>query len=75
MFLMKSPRDSSQIVNIAKQISPYKVKHVIESFKFATKKPYSYILIDSHAATPDHLRLRSNILKQEWPLTVYLEKP
>ena len=75
MFMMKSPRDNSQVVNIAKQISPYKVKHVIESFRFATRKPYSYLLIDTHASTPDHLRLRSNILKHEWPMIVYLEKP
>lgn len=74
LIIMKSPRDSSQIVNIAKQVSPYKTKHVIESFRFATKRPYSYLLIDTHAATPDHLRLRSNILMHEWPMHVYLEK-
>lgn len=74
MFLMKSPRDTSQIVNIAKQLSPYKIKHVVESFQSATRKPYSYLMLDFHAATPDHLRLKSNILPYDWPMIVYLEK-
>ena len=71
---MKSPRDSSQIINIAKQVSPYKVKHVIDSFKFATKRPYSYLMLDFHTSTPDHLRLKSNLLPYDWPIVVYLEK-
>lgn len=74
LFIMKSPRDSSQIVNIAKQISPYKTKHVVDSFRYATRNPFSYLLIDTHASTPDHLRLKSNFLPHEWPMVIYLEK-
>ena len=75
LFVMKCPRDSSQIINIAKQLSPYKTKHVIESYKSATKRPYSYLLFDFHTKSPDHIRLRSHILPYDWPMRVYLEVP
>ena len=75
LFVMKSPRDSSQIINIAKQLSPYKTKHVIESYRSATKRPYSYLLFDFHTKSPDHIRLRSHILPYDWPMRVYLEVP
>ena len=74
MFLMKNPRDNSQIVHIAKQLSPYKIKYVVESFQRATRKAYSYLLLDFHASTPDHLRIKSNLLPHDWPIKVYLEK-
>ena len=75
LFIMKSPRDKAQIMNLAKQFSPYKTKHIIESFKTATRKPYSYLMLDFHTSTPDHLRVRSNIFPTEWPYTVWLEHP
>ncbi len=74
MFLLKSPRDQSQVVNVAKQVSPYKTKYFMESFMHATRKPYSYLLLDLHQEQSDHLRLRTNIFKDEWPMVVYLEK-
>ena len=72
LFLLKSPRDSSQIIPLAKQIRPYNSKYIVEVYKEATKKPYSYILLDFHQNQDDDLRLRSNIFPNESPMKVYI---
>ena len=74
MFIMKNPRDNRQIRSLAEQLSPYKPKHIIQSFNRATKKPFSYFLIDCHQRTPDHLRYRTNVIPGEGPIIVFLEK-
>lgn len=63
MILFKNPRDNSQIVHLAKQIFPGRVKFVQESFMDATAKQYGYLLVDLRAATPEDLRLRTDILE------------
>lgn len=73
LVLTKSPRDASQIINLAKQVSPYKTGYIVESFRAATETPYSYIIFDFHQKQGDHLRLRSHIFKHEWPIRVYLK--
>jgi adenylate kinase family enzyme len=60
--MFKFPRDSSSIVNLAKQIAPGRAKDVLQIYKEATKKPFSYIYFDYHQATLDDIRFRSNIL-------------
>ena len=72
LFVMKSPRDSSQISHLAKQVSPYKTKFVIDSYQNATRRPYTYLLIDLHQRTPDYLRYLSNIVPSEWPMEIYV---
>ncbi len=74
VILFKNPRDSSQIVSFAKQFAPGKNGYIVEAYKEATKSPYSYLLFDHHQATPDILRVRSNILQSEWPLKIYMPK-
>ena len=46
MVLFKNPRDNTQVVNLAKQMSV----------------PHGYLFVDLKQSTPEHLRLRSNIL-------------
>ena len=72
LMLFKSPRNSSKIIHLAKQVSPYDIKSVVKSYKDATKNPYSYLLFDFHQSTPDKIRLRSNIFKSEGIMTVYV---
>ena len=72
IIVMKSPRDSSQIINLAKQLSPYKTKYVIDSYQNATQRPYTYLFIDLHQMTPDHIRYIGNFIPSEWPMEVYL---
>ena len=40
LFVMKNPRNKTQIMTLARQMSPYKTSGIIESFEKATKEPY-----------------------------------
>ena len=71
MFLCKSPRDSSQIINLAKQMFPYNTKFLTQVFQKATSKPYSYLLLDFHQSQHEYLRVRANIFAHERPMSVY----
>lgn len=71
LFLCKMPRDSSQIIHLAKQFSPYNTRWVVESYKAATKKPFSYLLFDFHQAQTDIIRLRNNLFPHEWPIQIF----
>ena len=55
----------------AKQISPYNIGYVVESYKHATRDPFSYLFFDFKQSTPEIIRLRSNIYPDEFPMTVY----
>ena len=72
--IFKNPRDSLQISAFARQVNPTNSKFVVESYRHATKRPYSYLFFDNHQKTPDNLRIRSRILPHEQPMVVYTEK-
>lgn len=65
LVLFKSPRDSSQVSHLAKQMFPGYTKYMQESFQDATKRPYGYLLCDLKPETPTDLRLRTNIFPGE----------
>ena len=65
LLLFKSPRDSSQITHLAKQMYPGNVKFMQEAFNDATAKPYGYLLCDLKPDTPEDFRLRTNIFPGE----------
>ena len=65
LILFKSPRDSSQVNHLAKQMFPGHVKYMQEAFQDATKRPYGYLLCDLKPETPSDFRLRSNIFPGE----------
>lgn len=73
LFVMKYPRALGQVMTLARQISPYQTKHIIQAFQDATRSPYKYLLFDFKASTPDHIRVRADILPYEWPMSVYME--
>ena len=72
--LFKNPRDLSQISHYARQFSPGNHKYIVDAFKECTKPPYSYMLFDHHQATPECLRVRSNVFQHQWPVRVWLPK-
>lgn len=74
VVLFKNPRDSSQIVNFAKQFAPGNTKGLVKAFKQATRFPYSYMLFDFIQTTPSEFRIRSRILPQEAPMVLWMEK-
>lgn len=65
LILFKSPRDSSQVNHLARQIFPGNVKYMTESFEDATARPYGYLLCDLKPETPNDFRLRTNIFPGE----------
>lgn len=65
LVLFKSPRDSSQINHLARQMFPGHVKYMQESFHDATKRAYGYLLCDLKPETPEEFRLRTQIFPDE----------
>jgi len=73
LVLFKNARDATQISHLASQMYPGKSKYMIESYRDATSKPFTYLLIDLKPDTDDKLRLRSSIFPGEITY-VYLPK-
>lgn len=73
LFVMKGSKAPMQVDSLARQFSPYNTKYVIAAFLHATRNPYKYLLFDFHPSTPDLIRLRSDILPHEQPMSVYME--
>jgi hypothetical protein len=73
IIIMKNPRDVAQIKNLSSQMGVDK-NLLVEAYREATKRAYSYLFLDFHPTTPDHIRLRSNILPGPSPMCVYLQK-
>ena len=63
--IFKSPRGHSQIVNLAKQVFPSNNKFLMEAYKDATSRPFSYLFLDFRSSTPSEFRVRTNIFPGE----------
>lgn len=62
LFLFKNRRDMSLSTHLGKQLFPRHVRFFQEVFADATKKPYSYLMIDLRSESPEDMRLRTQIL-------------
>jgi len=69
MVLFKNPRDVSQFANLARQMYPKTSQFAVEAYRDATRKPYSFMLVDLRPEQDKELRLRTNILPER--LTTY----
>ena len=65
IICFKQPRDASQILHLARQISPRNIDFVCDSFYKATSEAFGYLLFDFKQDTPDILRLRTKIFPGE----------
>jgi len=65
MVLFKNPRDATQFANLARQMYPNRSQFAVEAYKDATRKPYSYLLVDLRPEQGEDLRLRTNIFPGE----------
>lgn len=72
LFLFKNRRDLSQITYLGRQLYPRNLKFFQEVFADATKKPFSYLLIDLSNETLEEHRLRTQILPNQ---TQYFYQP
>ena len=57
MVLYKKPRDQGQIRSLAYQMYPTEKNFLPDAFADATAAPHSYLLLDLHPETPEHLRV------------------
>jgi len=74
MVLMRNQRNFNQIRSLSNQLCPNNPNYVLNSYNEATKTPFSYLMIDCSANSPNELRLRSHIFPDEAPYCVYLDK-
>jgi hypothetical protein len=74
LSIFQNPRNTSTIVNLAKQFSAYDIRWVVDAYKDCTRAPYSYMLFDSTQSTPEALRVRSRILPGEFPPRVWVRR-
>ena len=65
LVVFKSPRDSSRVNHLARQMFPGHVKYMQEAFRDATKRPYGYLFCDLKPEIPTDFRLRTNIFPGE----------
>jgi len=71
IVLFKYPGDKLLIQMLARQM---KKPWLTAAYEEATRKPYSYLLIDLNQTTPDDIRIRSQILPGEGLIEVYKGK-
>jgi len=74
IILGKNPRDQSSVRHLAQQMFPGKSKELVDAYALATSQPYSHLLLDFNQSTPDHFRMRSNILSTDTPMAVYISR-
>jgi adenosyl cobinamide kinase/adenosyl cobinamide phosphate guanylyltransferase len=65
LVLMRNPQAQQNIRTIGSQLFPGLLKYFMESYKDATEKVYSYLLVDMHPNTSDEHRLSTNIFPEE----------
>lgn len=74
MVLFKNPRDSSQIMHLAKQMYPANPKYLHHCYTQATEDPHGYLFIDLKQTSPEIMRLRQNIFPGEKHCCVFYDK-
>ena len=65
LVIFKNPRDKLQILTLAKQMYPRKTGYFLQKYEEAVSRPFGYLFIDLKTTTPDHCRLRTNVLPGE----------
>lgn len=67
MVLFINPVGKQQIMTLFRQMYPENSQHLLRHFKEATSKPYGYLLVDLKPTTPEHLRMRTDIINSIKP--------
>lgn len=74
LVLMKNVRDLTTIRYLARQVDPINPETIILAYQDATKKPFSHFMFDFNQSTPNYLRYRANIFKNNEPFSVVYMK-
>ena len=73
IVLFKIPRNQGHIRSLAQQVFPRQVKFLMDAFKEATRSNHGYLLLHLHPQTPDQLRVRSRLFKND-NIEIYASK-
>lgn len=74
LFLFRDIKNSKQnIENLSRQSLLFPKEFLIQSYARATKLNYSYLLLDYTNQCPDIARIRTNILRKEWPIRIFVK--
>ena len=65
IVLLKTARDQKQVCYLAQQVFAIDWRYCLDAYKQCTALPFSYMLLDLHPTTLDHLRIRSQIFPGE----------
>jgi ABC-type dipeptide/oligopeptide/nickel transport system ATPase component len=75
LILQKNRRDQSQMATLGRQLYPRNTNYFLDAYdKAINMSAYGYLVFDCRADTPEQLRLRTNILPQEFPIIVFIPK-
>nr|CAD2204731.1 unnamed protein product [Meloidogyne enterolobii] len=75
LLLMRNPAGALQIRTLASHLFPSRSKYFLEAYSDATKDNFGYLLVDIHPSTPELLRLRTHIYRDDESKTiVYIPK-
>jgi hypothetical protein len=76
IVLMKNPSGARQVRDLATQLFPGQKKRAffLEAYANATAKNFGYLMIDTHPASREVLRLRTNIFPDEHPPIVFFPR-
>ena len=72
--LFPNAQAPGQIQILARQMFPAHTQVLLQAFLDATRRPYGYLFLDFHQKTSELIRIRTNILSDEAPQIVYLDK-
>jgi len=71
LILMRNPSAQLQVRNVGSQLFPKRLNYFLEAYRDATADKFSYLLVNMHPNSEEHLRLSTNIFPVE-QTTIYL---
>lgn len=75
LVIFKNPSDATQIAVIGRQMYPKNSNFLSDVYTEVTKQPHGYVFIDLRQETDDALRIRTHMLKREFPMCIYKQEP
>jgi hypothetical protein len=65
LVLLRNPSGQLQIRNLGTQLFPRNLAYFMEAYKDATAGNFGYLVVDMHPASPDYIRLRTEIFPDD----------
>src|SRR5438552_3780084 len=69
--IFKNPSDATQIHVIGRQMYPGNSQFLIDVYKHVARHAHGYIFLDLRQDTREPYQVRSNILRDEFPMVLY----